>query len=202
MTLPRIPGLSGANNTQQQRITGTTTVRRGETTTQDVAERVGVTDSELRRANPELRNPSQLRAGQELNVPEHQEPPSSPRLDGADVVAGDWRVRARPAMSTTNRYDGTVEGNQARDRYDQGQREREQWRHLSTPDQVAESERPAREEATRRVDEGIERARERAGVDQPPLSDDDISRMAARRMAQQFPIPRAPRAPSSRRTTD
>lgn len=46
------------------------TVRQGEKTLAQVADRVGYSESELKKANPQIKNPNQLNVGQDIRLPE------------------------------------------------------------------------------------------------------------------------------------
>jgi hypothetical protein len=70
------PGLAGFN-TSQGSHDKTATVRKGETTLAQVAERLNVDPHALIRANPQIGNPRALKAGQEIHLPHQQESPAA-----------------------------------------------------------------------------------------------------------------------------
>ncbi|MBL8949523.1 MAG: hypothetical protein JNK82_02015 [Myxococcaceae bacterium] len=78
------------------------------------------------------------------------------RVPDIDLHTDDWTVGVRPAMSTDPRYDGDIDGNQARDRADAALVER--MAHHGTRPSAPPAEDPrAREEALRAVDDAIRR---------------------------------------------
>jgi hypothetical protein len=107
------------------------TVRKGETTLKQVAERLGLTEEALRKANPHIKNPNELKAGQDICLPEGTRAPAPPapqektarpgpnNPDGGPKLpkgrVGDYEIPLpKPMTSTTDIYDGGVTGTRRR----------------------------------------------------------------------------------------
>jgi hypothetical protein len=115
---PKGPTLPQTNTTQQNN----TTVKTGETTLRQVAARLGgsITEEALRKANPQLKNPNNLQAGQDINLPEKTEilpnsstsagPKTHPKktdgFKGGTYRKGNWEVSGTIKGSTSSVVDG------------------------------------------------------------------------------------------------
>ncbi len=146
----------------------TTFVHQNETTLREVADRLSIPYRELLEANPQIRNPNRLDAGSEISIPdrrEHAATSSGDRFEPPPIpTIGDYRIMPRPVLETSNLYDGTVEGNQARQRAEQRNLEDlvERQRLRPHPGEVERETAERFEAAGREVDEAIQQGADRA----------------------------------------
>ncbi len=140
------------------------TVKQGETTMRQVAQRLGVSEEALRKANPHIKNPNQLKAGQDICLPVRSEAKEAastskttksqdePRkTEGGFKMPtyrkGNWEVSGKPSGGTSSVADGegsTEARREQRDKLD-GMRRRDD--RDRTPAEIKKDKELAAEKA-------------------------------------------------------